>query len=84
VPKKTKVFSNGRSQAVRIPKDFRFGISEVFIRRDPSTGDVILSTRDTEPSWDEFFQALSEIPEEERKGFLVDRNLIERKNWEPF
>ena len=40
-----KLFLNGRSQAVRLPAEFRFDGSEVFIRRDPSTGDVILSRR---------------------------------------
>jgi antitoxin VapB len=77
--RKTKVFTNGRSQAVRIPKDFRFRVSEVFIRQDPNTGDIILSPGNTEPSWDEFFQAVREVPEEQRKDFLVDRNLMEAK-----
>ena len=29
--KKTTVFTNGRSQAIRIPKEFRFNENEVFI-----------------------------------------------------
>jgi antitoxin VapB len=77
MPQKAKVFTNGRSQAVRLPKEFRFAVSEVFIRRDPSTGDVILSSRHPEPSWEEFFQAVHEVPAEERNDFLLDRNLIE-------
>ena len=40
-----KIFTTGRSQAVRLPLEFRFSAAEVFIRRDPSTGDVVLSTR---------------------------------------
>jgi antitoxin VapB len=40
-----KLFKNGRSQAVRLPADFRFEGDEVLIRRDPDTGDVILSPR---------------------------------------
>ena len=40
---KAKVFMSGRSQAVRIPAEFRFSSSEVYIRRDPKNGDVILS-----------------------------------------
>jgi len=41
-----KLFANGRSQAVRIPSAFRFeGTDEVFIRRDETTGDLILSAR---------------------------------------
>lgn len=40
-----KVFVTGRSQAVRLPLEFRFDVSEVFIRRDPGTGDVVLSKK---------------------------------------
>jgi antitoxin VapB len=40
-----KIFTTGRSQAVRLPLEFRFNVSEVFIRQDPATGDVVLSRR---------------------------------------
>lgn len=40
-----KLFKNGRSQAVRLPAEFRFEGDEVLVRRDPVTGDVILSPR---------------------------------------
>lgn len=36
-----KLFNNGRSQAVRLPREFRFHGDEVFIRREGE--DVILS-----------------------------------------
>lgn len=57
-----KIFTNGRSQAVRLPTAFRFEGSEVSIRRDPATGDVVLSSRP--PDWDGFFAALrdAEVP----------------------
>lgn len=48
-----KVFTTGRSQAVRLPLEFRFEEKEVYIRRDPATGDVILSRRPD--TWDGFF-----------------------------
>ena len=48
-----KIFITGRSQAVRLPREYRFEGSEVYIRRDPSTGDVVLSRRPE--SWDGFF-----------------------------
>ncbi len=51
--KTAKLFRNGRSQAVRLPADLRFPGSEVYIRRDPATGDVILSRRPD--SWQDFF-----------------------------
>lgn len=65
-----KLFMNGRSQAVRLPAAFRFDATEVFIRRDPVTGDVILSRRPL--NWDGYFAALAgvEMPAE----FLEDRD----------
>lgn len=50
---KAKIFRSGRSQAVRLPKEFRFDGDEVFVRRDPGTGDVVLSRRPD--TWDELF-----------------------------
>ncbi len=69
MPRTAKLFLNGRSQAVRLPADFRFEGSEVFIRQDPETGDVILSRRPE--SWDSFFKLVDEadVPED----FLADR-----------
>ncbi|GGA79357.1 hypothetical protein GCM10011491_03240 [Brucella endophytica] len=52
--KVAKIFTTGRSQAVRLPAEFRFEESEVFVRRDPKTGDVILSRKPD--SWDGLFQ----------------------------
>lgn len=54
MPKLAKLFRNGRSQAVRLPSEFRFEGTEVFVRRDPATGDVILSRRPE--SWNSFFE----------------------------
>ena len=51
-----KLFTNGRSQAVRLPAAFRFDTKEVFIRQDPQTGDIILSRKPAD--WDDFFAAL--------------------------
>ena len=46
-----KIFLNNRSQAVRLPKEFQFSVSEVYIHRE---GDkVILSPRPT--NWDAYF-----------------------------
>lgn len=70
MPRTAKLFRNGRSQAVRLPSEFRFEGDEVFVRRDPSTGDVILSRRPD--SWDSFFALVKEtaIPDD----FLSDRD----------
>jgi len=48
-----KLIKTGRSQAVRLPAEFRFEGTEVFVRRDPATGDVILSSKPN--SWDGLF-----------------------------
>jgi len=53
-----KLFTNGRSQAVRLPAAYRFDTKEVFIRQDAETGDVILSRKPA--SWDGFFAALKD------------------------
>ena len=79
---RAKLFINGRSQAVRLPAAFRFGTNEVFVRRDPETGDVILSRRPA--SWDGFFNALqgADVPpdfvdEKDRNQRMQDRDSLE-------
>jgi antitoxin VapB len=69
VSKTAKLFRNGRSQAVRLPSEFRFEGAEVYVRRDPATGDVILSRRPN--SWGDFFDLMKtvEVPED----FLAER-----------
>ena len=74
-----KLFTNGRSQAVRLPVAYRFDTKEVFIRQDPDTGDVILSRRPE--TWDGFFAALkgADVPadfldEKERRQAAQDRD----------
>jgi antitoxin VapB len=54
MPRTAKIFRNGRSLAVRLPAEFRFEGTEVFVRRDARTGDVILSRRPE--SWASFFE----------------------------
>jgi antitoxin VapB len=65
-----KLFRNGRSQALRLPAEYRFEGSEVYIRRDPGNGDIILSRRPD--SWQDFFDLAERIgvPDE----FLSDRD----------
>lgn len=54
--KTAKIFTNGRSQAVRLPAEYRFDTKEVFISRDAATGNVILSSKPSD--WNGFFQTL--------------------------
>lgn len=77
-----KLFTNGRSQAVRLPAAYRFDTREVFIRQDTETGDVILSRRPA--TWDDFFSALksADVPndfldEKDRNQGTQDRDPFE-------
>lgn len=65
-----KIVTTGRSQAVRLPVEFRFDTDEVYIRRDPDTGDVVLSRRPGD--WQEFFAKAdaADIPDD----FLAERD----------
>ena len=67
-----KVFWSGRSQAVRLPKDFRFDASEVRIRRHGNA--VILESVTDDWAWlspligsvdDDFARAAGEQPPEQ-------------------
>ncbi|MBF0455018.1 MAG: antitoxin [Magnetococcales bacterium] len=61
-----KLFANGRSQAVRLPREYRFEGEEVFIHRE---GDrVILSPHPV--SWENFFKEGETASED----FLASRN----------
>ncbi len=57
-----KLFKNGRSQAVRLPAEFRFAGTEVGIRRDNKTGEVILTERPAKTgSWTAFVEAVKAV-----------------------
>jgi len=62
------------NQALRLPKEFSFPGTEVFIRRDPVTGEVILSPKPA--SWAEFFELAdrTKIPAD----FMADREDFQR------
>jgi antitoxin VapB len=65
--KTAKLFKNGRSQAVRLPKEFRFEGKEVAIRRDAATGEVVIAPVPVEPpsvSFDEWFALYDAIPDD--------------------
>lgn len=70
MPDTAKLFMNGRSQAVRLPRDYRFDCAEVYIWRDAETGQVIISEKPA--SWDGFFKLRNEINVPD--NFLLDRD----------
>ena len=54
--KTAKLFSTGGSQAVRLPKEFRFEGDEVFVERE---GDAVILTPKTKRRWPKnFFDAI--------------------------
>ena len=63
--KTAKLFKNGDSQAVRLPKEFRFAGGEVLIKRVGSA--VVLLPK--AKSWDSLVQSLEKFPED----FMADR-----------
>jgi len=55
-----KVFQNGRSQAVRLPKEFRVDTDEVYIEK---IGHTIMITPKEKSEWDVMRHALEEMEE---------------------
>lgn len=55
-----KLFSAGDSQVVCLPDAYRFPGTEVNIRRDEVTGEVVLSCKPFD--WDEFFALCDSAP----------------------
>jgi antitoxin VapB len=49
-----KVFENGRSQAVRLPKEYRFSSDEVMINK---IGDIVILMPKSN-KWDSFMKAI--------------------------
>ena len=54
-----KVFRNGRSQAIRLPREFRVDSSEVYLKKTPDGFLVI--PRDP---WDVFFEGVEELSDD--------------------
>jgi antitoxin VapB len=63
---RAKLFLHGRSQAVRLPKEFRFAGDEVYVRRQGD--DVVLSAR-PRASMKSLVEALAGF----EPGFRLDR-----------
>ena len=74
--KTAKVFQNGQSQAVRLPKEFRFDDSEVFIKR---TGNVVQLIPRTD-SWHILFDSLNKFS----RDFMSQREQPEFDKRESF
>ena len=63
-----KLFINGRSQAVRLPKAFRFAGKEVYVKK--TSAGVLLMAKDNAAVWETWEQNLMKYEE----PFMVERN----------
>lgn len=70
--KTAKLFRNGQSQAVRLPKEFRFEGSEVYIKR---VGDAVVLLP-VKGSWETLFASLALFSDD----FMEDRNQPETQS----
>ncbi|OGP54588.1 MAG: AbrB family transcriptional regulator [Deltaproteobacteria bacterium RBG_13_52_11] len=55
-----KLFANGRSQAVRLPKEYAFSGNEVYIKK---VGGVVMLIPKDDP-WKPFFDSLSKFTDD--------------------
>jgi antitoxin VapB len=72
--KTAKLFQNGQSQAVRLPKEFRFKGNEVFIKKSGSAVVLIPLVN----SWDSLIGSLDMFT----KDYMTDRNQPEQQKRE--
>jgi len=74
--KTAKLFMNGQSQAVRLPKEFRMAGNEVCIKKE---GEVVMLLP-KEKSWDTLFDSLKHFA----KDFKIERDQpVEDQKREP-
>jgi antitoxin VapB len=81
-----KVFTNGHSQAVRLPKAFRVNVDEMWIARNEVTGEITLKPKDTETlrkrRLDELMAAIADNPLPD--DFLSDASRQNKPPKNPF
>ena len=58
---KAKIFNNGNSQAVRLPKEFRFEGKEVIVRK---VSNGVLLIHQDKSIWESWFDNLDEFSED--------------------
>ena len=70
-----KVFKNGRSQAIRLPKEFRVEADEVYLKKTPEG--FLVMTRDP---WEIFFEGVRELSDDFLAGGRAQPSLEKRKS----
>jgi len=74
--KTAKLFQNGQSQAVRLPKEFRFEDDQVFVKK---SGNIVVLIP-TKNSWDTLIQSLDQFSDD----FMVERRQPKMQKREDF
>jgi antitoxin VapB len=74
--KTAKLFQNGQSQAVRLPKEFRFEDDHVFVKK---SGNVVVLIP-TKNSWDTLIHSLAKFSDD----FMVERKQPKMQKREDF
>ena len=72
-----KVFKNGRSQAIRLPKDFRVETEEVYLKKTPEG--FLVVPRDP---WEIFFEGVADLSDD----FMAagrQQPIAQQRNWKP-
>ena len=81
-----KVFTNGNSQAIRLPKAFRVDVEEMWIARNDVTGEITLKPKDTvevrNRRLDQLMAAIAESPLPD--DFLSDASRQNEPPKDPF
>ena len=78
---KARVFMSGRSQAVRIPAEYRFSSTEVYIRRNPQSGEIVLSEQPLKPSLAEIFAMIDAARDGEELVLDRDTSVPQEREW---
>jgi antitoxin VapB len=74
--KTAKLFQNGQSQAVRLPKEFRFEDDHVFVKK---SGNIVVLIP-AKNSWDTLIQSLDKFSDD----FMVERKQPKTQKREDF
>ena len=74
--KTAKLFQNGQSQAVRLPKEFRFEDDHVFVKK---SGNIVVLIP-TKNSWDTLIQSLDKFSDD----FMFERKQPKMQKREDF
>ena len=70
-----KVFRNGRSQAIRLPREFRVATNEVYLKR--TREGFLVIARDP---WELFFEGVEELSDDFMRGGRQQPE-VERREW---